>query len=671
MGKKTEEQSILDRINKNNYMEYKDNPMFDRDANPPKGLTSDQLKTWNRYHFLINQEPEEGSEGGNISSNSTVNKFGVANPPTSGSLFNTNSNKSNVSGIDSITKNLPTKKSDSKSDSKSGSESGIGNKSGSNKGGTGDTGAGKYNTSATKSIAKDIMNKAVSGFETKVEKNAAQVSSKTDRAAQKRLFDTKKGHTGDRYIDFSTIKKEKKLAERDLREAEAANQQLQTYKSLLDRYEQIASQIEKRAKSGDGVIDPEEEKKKLQVVNDRITFLDNAIYSMANPLMKDAPFSNSEDEKKWKELNNELAEINGQKAVIMDRINRGESFQELKKPLIGFTQDLRKTLGAEIDEFGKWSMKDGSDVNRYQAEVAKGIYTKIDQVLEDGKVTPEEARAIGKLNKEISKLIEEERLKDPNIMDAEDRVNSASAKYGYFLFDQIKAWAVLLVGLSQGNASMVYSAMDMFNKKIADAEAGYTVDEIKAFSNNNVKNITGSADAQYSMEQILPELEKNKAFKEMSQADKALAVEQLELAFEEYQRYVSGGGKEDFAVWFATQQNNGSGWAGVIQQLISAGALNMDLLSNWLSPKESKTNNKKTSNKDVGYNLDTSGVTQGIAQSILGAVKTEEEKSQQTKKLRDVQSTVNNAVASRMGGQGASPQGVGNAAPVNTSWGRA
>ena len=668
MGKKTEEQSILDRIHEDNYMEYKDHPMFARDANPPKGLTPEQLKTWNKFNYIINESADDKS--GNGKSNS--NKFSITSLPSSGTVFGTDSNKSNVSGIDSITKNLPTEKSDSKSDSKSGSESGIGNKGGT--GGTGGTGVGKYNTSATKGIAEGIINKAVSGFETKVEKNAEKVSSKTDRAAQKRLFDTKKGHTGDRYIDFSTIKKEKKLAERDLREAEAANQQLQTYKGLLDQYEQLASQIEKRAKSGDGVIDPEEEKKKLQVVNDRITFLDNAIYSMANPLMKDAPFSNPEDEKKWKKLNNELAEINGQKAVIMDRINRGESFQELKKPLLGFTQDLRKTLGAEIDEFGKWSIKDGSDVNRYQAGVAKGIYTKIDQVLEDGKVTPEEANAIGKLNKEISKLIEEERYMDPNIMDAEDRVNSASAKYGYFLFDQIKAWAVLLVGLSQGNASMVYSAMDMFNKKIADAEAGYTVDEIKAFSNNNVKEITGSADAQYSMEQILPELEKNKAFKEMSQADKALAVEQLELAFEEYQRYVSGGGKEDFAVWFATQQNNGSGWAGVIQQLISAGALNMDLLNNWLSPKSSdtnkKTSNKKT-NKDVGYNLDTSGGTKEIAQSILGAVKTEEEKSQQTKKLRDVQSTVNNAVASRMGGQGASPQGVGNAAPVNTSWGMA
>lgn len=665
MGKKTEEQSILDRINENNYMEYKDNPMFDKDANPPKNITEKQLKTWNKFNYLINESTDDKSGNGK----SNGNKFSITNLPSSGTVFGADSNKSNVSGIDSITKNIPTEKSDSKSDSESSSGNKSGNKIGINKGDTGGTGAGKYNTSATKSIAEDIMNKAVSGFETKVEKNAEKVSSKTDRAAQKRQFDTKKGHTGDRYIDFSTIKKEKKLAERDLREAEAANQQLQTYKSLLDQYEQLASQIEKRAKSGDGGIDSEKEKATLDGINDRITFLRAGTDYLSNPAMKDAQFSNPEDKKRWDEINNEVAELEGQKAVLMERIKRGDDYQGLTKQLGNFARDLIKVTGDEINDFGIWSEVDGSDTNRYQHQIARDMYTKINQVLEDGKVTPEEAKAIGKLNKEISKLIEEERLSDPNIMDAEDRVNSASAKHGYFLFDQIKAIAVLLVGLSQGNASMVYSAMDMFNKKIADAEAEYTADEIKAFSNNNVKNITGSADAQYSMEQILPELEKNKAFKEMSQADKALAVEQLELAFEEYQRYVSSGGKEDFAVWFATQQNNGSGWAGVIQQLISAGALNMDLLNNWLSPKSSDTN-KKT-NKDVGYNLDTSGGTQRIAQNILGAVKTEEEKSQQTKRLRDVQSTVNNAVAARMGGQGTSPQGVGNAAPVNTSWGRA
>lgn len=638
MGKKTQEQNILDNISEKNYMEYTDHPMFAKDAKPPKGLTGKQRQAWNKYHFMINNLPKEESGSGDSTKNASSS--GVVSNAVSNAVSNTTSTTVSNNG------------------------SGTGS-------GSGGSGAGtKYDTSPTKNLAESIMNDAISGYNNTVEGNASKVLSKTEKDAQKRQFDTKKGHTGDRYINFDTLNKEKRLAERGLREVEAANPRLQTYKERLEYYEKLSDDIKKGASDGSGEIDLEEEKKKLQGVNDRVTFLKDAIYSMANPFMKDAPFSNPEDEKKWNELNDELADLSGQKAVIQDRIKRGESFQELVKPLIGFTQDFRKLLGAEIDEFGKWSIKDGSDVNRYQSEVAKGIYTKIDQILEDGKVTPEEARAIGNLNKEIGKLIEEERMKDPEIMDAEDRVNSASAKYGYFLFDQIKAWAVLLVGLSQGNASMVYSAMDMFNKKIADAEADYTVDEIKAFSNNNVKEITGSADAQYDLEQLRTELEKNKAFNKMSEAQKVIAVKQLKLAFDEYQNYVSEGGNDDFAVWFATQQDNGSGWAGVIKQLISTGALNWDLLNNFISPKESETNNKKTS-KDIGYNLDMSGKTQKLAQDILGAVKTEAKKGQQTKKLRDVQNTVNTAVASRMGGQGASPQGVGNAAPVNTSWGRA
>lgn len=628
MARNTQEQDILNKISEKNYMEYKNNPMFDKDAKPPKGLTGKQRNAWNKYHFMINNLPKEES-GGGVVSNTTSNT-------TSTTVSN------NGSGT-----------------------------------GSGGSGAGtNYNKSSTENLAENIMNDAIDGYNNTVEGNATKVLSKTEKDAQKRQFDTKKGHTGDRYINFDTLNKEKKLAERGLREAEAANPRLQTYKERLEYYEKLSDDIKKGAKDGSGEILPEEEKKKLQAVNERITFLESSIYSMANPFMKDAPFSNPEDEKKWNKLNDELADLSGQKAIIQDRIKRGESFQELVKPLIGFTQDFRKLLGSEIDEFGKWSIKDGSDVNRYQSEVAKGIYTKIDQILEDGKVTPEEARAIGSLNKEIGKLIEEERMKDPEIMDAEDRVNSASAKYGYFLFDQIKAWAVLLVGLSQGNASMVYSAMDMFNKKIADAEADYTVDEIKAFSNNNVKDITGSADAQYDLEQLRTELEKNKAFNKMSEAQKVIAVNQLKLAFDAYKSYVNGGGNEDFAVWFSTQQDNGSGWIGIINKLISAGALNFDAidssLKNLFFPDTAKNPQTKSKNgKNIGYNLDMSGNTQKLAQNILGAVKTEAEKGQQTKKLRDVQNTVNTAVASRMGGQGASPQGVGNAAPVNTSWGRA
>ena len=630
MGKKTQEQKILDNISEKNYMEYIDNPMFAKDAKPPKGLTGNQRKAWNKYHFMINNPPKEESGSGVVSNE------------VSNAVSNTTSTTVSNNGT-----------------------------------GSGGSGTGtNYDTSSTKNLAENIMNNAISGYNNTVEDNAAKVLSKTEKDAQKRQFDTKKGHTGDRYINFDTLNKEKKLAERGLREAEAANPRLQEYKDKLEQYSLLSDKIKKGAKDGSGEILPEEEKKKLQAVNERITFLESSIYSMANPFMKDAPFSNPEDEKKWNKLNDELADLSGQKAVIQDRINRGESFQELVKPLIGFTQDFRKLLGTEIDEFGKWSIKDGSDVNRYQSEVAKGIYTKIDQILEDGKVTPEEARAIGSLNKEIGKLIEEERMKDPEIMDAEDRVNSASAKYGYFLFDQIKAWAVLLVGLSQGNASMVYSAMDMFNKKIADAEADYTVDEIKAFSNNNVKDITGSADAQYDLEQLRTELEKNKAFNKMSEAQKVIAVNQLKLAFDAYKNYVNGGGNEDFAVWFSTQQDNGSGWIGIINKLISAGALNFDAIDssikNLFFPDTTKKPQTKSKNgKDIGYNLDMSGNTQKLAQNILGAVKTEAKKGQQTKKLRDVQNTVNTAVASRMGGQGASPQGVGNAAPVNTSWGRA
>lgn len=620
MAKKTKEQknaekaefkrisNILNTINDDNYMDYKDEPMFAPDAKTkPQGINSTQAKVWNKYKYLLNPDPAEGKGGGE--GTSTVAP--AATPVT------TSTGKGSVANI-----------------------------------------------------ANDIMSNAIDNYNNRVANNKAEVATKNEEAAQKRQFDTKKGHTGDRYISLGTIAKEKKLAQRDLREAEAENTQLQKYKASLERYQTLAKQIQQASKNGDFGIDTEAEKQRLQNVNDRITFLQAGHDYLTKPAMGNVKFTDPSEKKKWNELNSQMAELEGQRAVIMDKIKRGENSVELVKNLDGFTKDFIGITGEEIKSFGRWAETDGSQVNRYQFEVANGVYNKINKIMEDGTITPEEADTLRNLGKDIGKVIEEERLKDPRIMDAEDRVNSANAKMGYFLFDNIKSMVILLASLESGSPQRIYTALEQFNKKIADAEAGYTQDEIKALSSNNVKDITGQADAQYNLEQLLPELEKNKAFKNMSKADKAMAVEQLELAFEEYQKYVGSGGKEDFAVWFATQQDNGSGWAAIIKQLISAGALNLDLLKTF-GGSSAPAPTAKPKGKTVGFDLGTGGNTQRLAQNILNSVNKEAEKGQQTKKLRDVQATVNNAVASRMGGQGASPQGTANAAPVNTSWGRA
>ena len=73
----------------------------------------------------------------------------------------------------------------------------------------------------------------------------------------------------------------------------------------------------------------------------------------------------------------------------------------------------------------------------------------------------------------IDDIGKNERSLDPNITDAEERLENAKARRGYFIMDQIKSWIVFIMSMETGNPQMAYSALEMFNKKIADSEAGY------------------------------------------------------------------------------------------------------------------------------------------------------------------------------------------------------
>ena len=168
---------------------------------------------------------------------------------------------------------------------------------------------------------------------------------------------------------------------------------------------------------------------------------------------------------------------------------------------------------------------------------------------------------------------------------------------------------------------------------------------------------------KYTDEDVNNLIEKKFAELRLSEAERAMKVKELERAFEEYQQYVDEGGNLGFAAWFWANVKAGGSWSDLVKEAISTFTQGPD------SPTDPTKKQKK--GKDVSYNFNTAGNTERLAQNILGNVKKEVEKGQQTKKLRDVQNTVNNAVASRMVGQGAAPQGVGNAAPINTSWGRA
>jgi hypothetical protein len=537
------------------------------------------------------------------------------------------------------------------------------------KGNTTSKGKGKGGISIDGSYENTIKS-----YNKDVDKNREAVNESTQEAAKGRNFKYPQGKSEDAYISQGTVGKEKKAAERELEQAEQANKKYQGLVSGRDEAKEIRKLFSKALKRGDNKLNVQELQERIKQIDEDIEYYNRLAESgnTGDEIWSFDPNA-SPDYKKM------VGSLEKEKAEIQKQIQRGEDFQNLVSRFNELGKKQGELLGYHIDEFGKWAAKEGSQDNKYQAEVASALFSKMNQIMEDGQVSPEELEMMDEITDNIDRLAQDERLNDENIQTAETKLDSAKAKYSYYLFDQIKAWAAFLIGLSQGNPQMVYSAMEQFNKKISDAEADYKAGEIKAFENNNVKDITGKADAQYTLEQLFPEIENEKLKRQFQRMDKAEAVQALRNSFRAFQG--DGGDPDDeaaFKAWFTAQtaKESPNSIMGILGTLIQAGALNWDSLKSWASgqakdgaKKAGVPLSKAENNTSGGMG---SGLAGGILDSILASGKGQmQQQSERTKTARDKQGTVGQALASRLGGQGAAPQGGGTAASVNTSWGRA
>lgn len=608
---------ILDSINDDNYMDFAKEPMFQRMAPPPVGIYGKRKEKWNRYSFLINAALEEAQKNGNNGGTGT------------GANANANANGANANG------------------NANGSKPPVATVMGSS-------------TYAPPKTAKDLMNDTMKDYGKSVEANRQDTNRRTSMLGENKSFDTGKGRTQDGYIGLSSLNRDKKRAKRELEKAEMDNERIQQYLEIKRQGEDAVRQLK------DTGVSSQELQSQIEDIESQIKGCDAAIEEIKKSDVWAKGTDNPMLKKKLQSIGDSQAKLAAQKMTISEQLKNQQTYENLLPQITELAQQQLKVTEDGINALGQLT-RDGKYNRdaRYKYKIAKSMTKEIEKILGDGRVSDEEQEKLGKIFNGIDTLIEEERDSDSAIREAQDEYDSAKSKFSYFLFDQIKSLMVLLVGLSTGSAQMVYSAMDTYNRQIADAEAGYTTDEIKAFSNNNTKEITGGADAQYALEQLLPVLNQNKIFKELDSTDKALAVDALYKAFQEYQKHSDEG---DFAVWFTTQQDNGSDWAGLIKYLLSAGALNSNMLNNvfkkFLGGSEGP---------GVSYNIDTKGKTDSLIDSVLKGMGNGDDALAKANPTvtRDKQGAVQNALASRLGQQGAAPQGGGTAQPVNPGWGQA
>lgn len=619
---------VLSSINDDNYKDFANEPMFDyNQEKAPKGLGGKERDLWQRYHVMLNadkkledEQKNENNGGAQTGGTGTgVNANANANANTNG---NTNANGSKAPEATVL-------------------------------------GSSYYVPPKQPKSTKDAMNDIMKDYGKSVEANRRDTNRRTSMLGGQKNFDTRKGWTQDGYIGFSTLNRDKKRAKRELEKAELNNERLQQYLEIKRQYEDAVSQLR------DTGVSSQELESQIAELDSGIAGCDAAIDEIKKSDVWAKGTDNPMLKKKIQSIGDKQAKLATQREALKEQLKNQQTYEnlvpqiaELAEKQLAVTEEGIKALG-QMNRESKYN-RDA----RYKHKIAESMTKEIKKIFEDGRVSDEEQAKLGEIFNGIDTLIEEERDSDPAIREAQDEYDSAKSKFSYYLFDQIKSLMVLMVGLSTGNAQMIYSAMDTYNRKIADAEAGYTTDEIKAFSNNNMKEITGGADAQYNLEQLLPVLEQNKDFKMLESYDKALVVDALYRAFQTYKTH---SGEGDFATWYATQLENGNGWAGIVRTLLQTGALNYDkvspMLKKFLGVPE---------DPGVSYNIDTKGKTDSIIDSVLKGMESENATAQVDPTVtRDKQGLVQNILGQRMGGQGGAPQGGGTAQPVNSSWGQA
>lgn len=427
--------------------------------------------------------------------------------------------------------------------------------------------------------AQFAAGKLLNEWEKSKKKYQGAFDSKNKELADNLGVNTKRGtYDNNGYLNFDLMNRDIKEAGKDVEYSEKANKKYQGLLESIDNYKGLLKALKTGTKNGFNSLDLSQLRETESMLKDRIAYFEGGLnFIKEHPEMFDDA---------WKERNAEnledtrkkLEDLYGQASVIRKNIQEGEDWQNLIGKMGKFQTDFADTIGIELDEFGNYAEKSGSKVNQYQYETAKTVMERINRAMADGNITKEEIGDLAKLEKMVDDIAKNERSLDPNITDAEERLENAKARRGYFIMDQIKSWIVFIMSMETGNPQMAYSALEMFNKKIADSEAGYRENRMKAFSNNEMKEITGDADALYNTKQLMSELEKEKFFYGLKEDEKAQTVRQFERAFEEYQNYIQNGGKEEFAGWYLSQQDNGSGWAGAIKSIIGGAALNKPLL---------------------------------------------------------------------------------------------
>ena len=345
------------------------------------------------------------------------------------------------------------------------------------------------------------------------------------------------------------------------------------------------------------------------------------------------------------ELENKRAELEknilGIPGSSMNDANISKQVQEYTNVIDQIKNAKVKEMGPLVDQFG-------SDKDKELFNGILNAWNNVDKINVAG-ISMEDAR-----NELLSlkQLINEEKARDENIVNAKNEHVKEINDFIYYLFDDFITYLGAYVSAANGDFGSALSfiknnALYQRNSAYSTQETEANTNLLKAQSENEQRNITGDNEVAYNMKMLIPELEKLDGFNQLNAMQQSQAIDALYEAFNNYRSYANQ--NSDFGAWVTSKEmQKQGGWASVIGTLISNGIINKDTLNSLFL----KFTNNSNTNSDAREKYDVvkvGGKADEWVNNAMNKASAPNKSASQPDPMKtvDMQNIVGNALQSR------------------------
>lgn len=390
--------------------------------------------------------------------------------------------------------------------------------------------------------------------------------------------------------DVVGAKEKKKVSEKALKEAEKmdryqkallkkANSEKDAYQKSYDEAVAKKTALQQQLESMTPIDFTDEDKSQVEAINAERANVDNTLQPIADEINAVAN-SEMSPEEQMKQLDEIISK-------------NGAQLQDIGNTIIGLENknlEIYKKYAEQTNN--KDALKGIKTIEKYQNDI--GSIFNIDEngnlianLTDEGKQqlmnSIKEATDI--INNDDSALALKSAVRD---------MNSDVSRFVRFAVQDMASALLLVCGFASGSPDMIRLGLDIginrINNAYVDAETGAKEDILNAGVKTTVNDITAESDANYQFVMNNPDLAKTLTEAGIqNKAQQEMLISAITNAWKTYNKEIEAQPDADRKAALAlytsqqlTKQTGGSGWAAIVDKVLSGAALNEGWLSNLL-----------------------------------------------------------------------------------------